>query len=89
MVQNPNIIVPNFCTKGNQSLLSLQGTREKNFSFNFKRLILTIRAVNFFETFCTCSPNILGQDLTVKVAKFYFIFSFGLLELEMADLSIF
>jgi hypothetical protein len=43
----------------NGQILSLPGTREKNFSF-------PIRAVNFCETFCTCSPSSLGQDLTVK-----------------------
>jgi hypothetical protein len=35
------------------------GHKGKNFSF-------PIRAINFFETFCTCSPNSLGQDLTVE-----------------------
>jgi hypothetical protein len=49
----------------NGQLLFLPGTREKNFSF-------PIRAVNFYETFYTCSPSSLGQDLTVKNAKFYF-----------------
>jgi hypothetical protein len=44
--------------------------------------------VNFFETFCTCSPSSLGQDLIVKIAKIIKNW-FGLLELEMADLSIF
>jgi hypothetical protein len=62
-------IVQIFCTNGGQSLLSLLGTREKNFSFHFKRYNLTIRAVNVSETFCTCSPSSLGQDLTVKSAK--------------------
>jgi hypothetical protein len=54
---------------GGQSLLSLPGTVEKNFSFHFKRYNLTIRAVNFFETFCTCSTSSLVQDLTVKITK--------------------
>jgi hypothetical protein len=42
---------------------------EKNFSSHFKRYNLTIRAVNFCETFWTCSCSSLGQDLTVKSAK--------------------
>jgi hypothetical protein len=46
----------------NGQLLSLPGTREKSFSF-------PIRAINFCETFCRCSPSSLGQDLTVKNAK--------------------
>jgi hypothetical protein len=65
----------------NRQLLSLPGTMEKNFSF-------LIRAINFCKTFCTCSPSSLGQDLTVKNAKNNF-FSFGLLELEMAVLTVF
>ena len=48
-----------------------------------------ICAVKFFETFCTCFPNSLRQDLSVKIPIFIFLSSFGLLELEMADLSIF
>ena len=68
-VKPQNCIVEKFCTKGGQSLLSLLGTRKKNFSFHFKRYNLTICAVNFFETFCTCSPSSLGQDLMVKIAK--------------------
>jgi hypothetical protein len=42
---------------------------EKNFSSRFKRYNLTIHAVNFCETFWTCSCSSLGQDLTVKSAK--------------------
>jgi hypothetical protein len=42
---------------------------EKSFSFHFKLYNITIRAVNFCETFWTCSCNSLGQDLTVKIAK--------------------
>jgi hypothetical protein len=61
-------MVQKFCTKGGQSLLSLLGTREKNFSFHLKRYNLTIRAVNVFETFFTCSPSSLAQDLTIKIA---------------------
>jgi hypothetical protein len=74
---------------GGQSLLSLLGTSKKNFSFHFKRYNLTIRVVNFFETFFTCSPSSLRQDPTVKVPKKDCYFLFFLLELEMADLSIF
>jgi hypothetical protein len=43
--------VQKICTTGGQSLLSLLGTVEKNFSFHFKRYNLTIHVVNFFETF--------------------------------------
>jgi hypothetical protein len=43
----------------NGQLLSLPGTRKRKISF-------PIRTINFFETFCTCSPSSLGQDLTVK-----------------------
>jgi hypothetical protein len=74
-------IVQKICTTGSQSLLSLPGTLEKNFSLNFKRYNLTIRAVKCRETFCTCSPSSLVQDPTVEKI------SFGLLELEMADLE--
>jgi hypothetical protein len=68
-------------------LQSLLGISKRSFFFHFKRYNLTIRAVNFFETFCTCSPNSLGQDPTVKFS-ILFCFLFLLLELEMADLSI-
>jgi hypothetical protein len=61
-------IVQNFGTTGGQSLLSLLGTGKKNFSFHFKRYNLTIRAVNFCETFCTCSSGNPGQDPTVESA---------------------
>jgi hypothetical protein len=64
------------------------GHKEKNFSFHFKRYNLTIRAVNFFETFCTCSPSSLGQDLMVKIAKRIYFFVWAL-KLEMADFSCF
>jgi hypothetical protein len=74
-------IIQKICTTGGQSLLSLPGTRKKNFSFHFKRYNLAIRAVNVFEIFCTCSPSSL--DPTGK-----FFFPFLLTELEMADLSI-
>jgi hypothetical protein len=47
----------------------LPGTSKKNFSFHFNHYNLTIRAVNFFETFCTCSLSSVGQDPTVKIAK--------------------
>jgi hypothetical protein len=83
-----NCIVEKFCTTGGQSLLSLPGTVGKNFSFHFKRYNLTIRAANFFESFCTCSSNSLVQNPTVKIPKIDF-FPFLLTELEMADLSIF
>jgi hypothetical protein len=62
-------IVENFCTTGGQSLLSLPGTVEKNFSLNFKCYHLTILAVNFCETFWTCYCSSLGQDLMVRSAK--------------------
>jgi hypothetical protein len=55
--------------KGRQTLLSLLGTRENNFSFLFKRNYLTIRAVKFCEFFCTCSPSSVGQDPMVESAK--------------------
>jgi hypothetical protein len=85
-----NCIIEFFCSMGNQSLLSLPGIAEKNFSFHSKRYNLTICAVNFFETFCTCFPSRLGQDPAVKIPKKdLFIFSFFLLELEMADLRFF
>jgi hypothetical protein len=72
--KSQNCIVENFYTKGSQILLSLPSSREKNFSFHFKQYNLTIRAVNFFETFCTCSPSSLGQDLIVKIPKIDFSF---------------
>jgi hypothetical protein len=62
-------IVEKYCTTGSQSLLSLPGTLKKNFSSHFKRYNLTIRAVNFCETFWTCSYSSLRQDLVVKSAK--------------------
>jgi hypothetical protein len=43
----------------------------------------------FLETFCTCSPSSLRQDLMVKNAEKIILFSFGLLELEMAVLNVF
>jgi hypothetical protein len=55
--------------KGRQTLLSLLGRRENNFSFHFKRNYLTIRAVKFCEFFCTSSPSSLGQDPMVESAK--------------------
>jgi hypothetical protein len=42
---------------------------EQNFSSHFKRYNLTIREVNFCETFWTCSCSSLGQDLTGKSEK--------------------
>jgi hypothetical protein len=82
-----NYKVQNFCTMGYQCLLSLPG--KEIFSFYFICYNLTIRAVNFFESFCTYSPSSLGQDPMVKIPKDDIFFSFLLLELEMADLSIF
>jgi hypothetical protein len=64
-----NCIVEIFCVTDGQSLLSLPSIVENNFFFHFKRYNLTICAVNFFETFCTCSPNSLGQDPIVKIPK--------------------
>jgi hypothetical protein len=55
--------------KGDQTLLTLLGTREKNFSFHFKCNYLTIRAVKFCKKFYTCSPSSLGQDPTIESAK--------------------
>jgi hypothetical protein len=59
---------------------------EKNFSFHFKRYNLTVHAVKCHEIFYTCCLSILVQDPTVKSAKNEKK-SFGLLELEMADLE--
>jgi hypothetical protein len=64
-----NCVVENFYTTGGQSLLSLLGTVEKNFSFHFKRYNLTIRAVKCRETFCTCSSSNLVQDPMVESEK--------------------
>jgi hypothetical protein len=64
-----NYIVESFCTTSGQSLLSLLGTVEKNFPFHFKHHNLTICAVNYRKTFCTCFPSSLGQDPTVESAK--------------------
>jgi hypothetical protein len=84
-----NCVVQNFCTKGGQTLLSLLGTMEKNFSSHFKRYNLIFCAVNSCKTFSTCSSSSLRQDLLVKSAKNNLFFLFGLLELEMADLECF
>jgi hypothetical protein len=62
-------VVQIFCTTGSQSLQSLLGTRKKNFSFHFKRYYLTIRKINFFEFFCTCSSSSIVQDPTIKITK--------------------
>jgi hypothetical protein len=64
-----NCVVQKFCAKGGQSLLSLPGTMEFFFFLHFKLYNLTICAVDFFETFCTCSPSSLGHDPTVKSLK--------------------
>jgi hypothetical protein len=82
-----NYVVEKYCTMGGQSLLSLLGTVEKNFSFHFNRYNLTIRAVKCRNTFSTCSLSSLVQDPTIKSAKKWKNNSFGLLELEMADLE--
>jgi hypothetical protein len=58
-----------FAPRAVKGLLSLLGTVEKNFSLNFKRYNLTIRLVNFCETFWTCSCSSLGQNLKVKSSK--------------------
>jgi hypothetical protein len=71
MVQKLKVEVQKICPKGGQTLLSLSGMREKNFSFHFKRYNLTIRVVTFFETFCTCSFSSLGQNLMVKSARIF------------------
>jgi hypothetical protein len=47
-----------------------------------KNLSFPILAVNFCETFCTCFPSSLGQDLIVKNAILFYFILFGLLELE-------
>jgi hypothetical protein len=61
--------------KGDQTLLTLPGTRKKNFSFHFKCNYLTIRTVKFCKKICTCSPSSLGQDPAVESAKnIYFKF---------------
>jgi hypothetical protein len=65
------------------------GHNGKNFSFHLRCYNLTIRVVNFCETFWTCSCSSLGQDLTVKSAKKWKINSVGLLELETAVLECF
>jgi hypothetical protein len=67
--------------------LSLLSKSKKNFSSNFKRYNLIIRAVNFCKTFCTCSLSSLGQDPMVESAKKWKRNSFWLLELKMADLE--
>jgi hypothetical protein len=64
-----NCVVEIFCTTSGQSLLSLLGTMEKNFSFHFKHYNLTIRAVKCRGTFCTCSPSSLVEDPTDESAK--------------------
>jgi hypothetical protein len=79
-------IVENFCSKGSQTLLSLLGTMENSFSFQFKHYNLIIRAINFCVTYFTCSPSSLGQDPTIESAKRILFFSFGLLKIEMANL---
>jgi hypothetical protein len=36
-----------------------------------KKISFPIHAVNFCETFCTCSPSSLGQDLAIKNTFFF------------------
>jgi hypothetical protein len=81
-------IFQKICTKVSQTLLSLPSTREKNFSFHFKRNNLTIHVVSFYKTYCTCSLSSIRQDPTVESGK-KFKNSFGLLELEIAVLGCF
>jgi hypothetical protein len=89
MVQNLKVVyLKFFAPRAVKGLLSLPGRVEKNFSLNFKRYNLTIRVVNFRETFWTCSCSNLGQDLTLKSAKNE-INSVGILELETAVLECF
>jgi hypothetical protein len=84
------LIVQKSFPKGRQTLLSLLGTRENNFSFHYKGNYLTIRPVKFCEIFCTCSPSSLGQDPMVESAKTKLKKnSFGPLQQEMAVLGCF
>jgi hypothetical protein len=46
---------------------SCRAQEKKSFFFHLKRYNLTIRVINFFETFCTYSLSSLGQDLMVKI----------------------
>jgi hypothetical protein len=57
--------------------LSLLIKKKKIFSFHFKRYYLAIRAVNFFETFCSCSPSSLVQDPMVKIPEIEFFSVFA------------
>jgi hypothetical protein len=52
---------------GGQCLLSLPGTVEKNFSFNFKHYNLPIRAVNFRKTFALVLLVVEGKILWLEV----------------------
>jgi hypothetical protein len=65
---------PNFAPKVVKVYCPCWAQDKKNFSFHFKRYNLTICEVNFFETFCTCSLNSLGQDITVKITIFFKFF---------------
>jgi hypothetical protein len=66
MLQNLKVAyLKKFAPRMVKALLSLPGTVEKNFSLNFKGYYITIRVVNFCETFWTCSCSSLGQDLMV------------------------
>jgi hypothetical protein len=57
------------------------GQKKKKHFFHFKRYNLIIRAVNFCETFCTCSLTARSYNWKCKRVIF---FSFGLLNLEVA-----
>jgi hypothetical protein len=83
--KTPKLCISKLLHQRWSNLLSLPGTREKAFSFHFKRYNFTIRAVNFCKTFCNCSLSSLGRDPIVKSA----IKWKKILELEMADLGCF
>jgi hypothetical protein len=69
MVQNLKVVLFKNLHKSWSNFAILAEHKEKKLSFHFKYYNLSICAVNFIETFCTCSPNSLGQDLRVKIAK--------------------
>jgi hypothetical protein len=51
-----------------KSVVHVEHSGKKLF-FHFKCYNLTIRAVNFCKTFCTCSFSSLGQDPKVESEK--------------------
>jgi hypothetical protein len=73
-----NCVVEKFCTTGDQSLLSLPSTVEKNFSFHFKHYNLTIRAVKvcypyraqWKKKFLSTSNVIISQSMRSNVAQY-------------------